>query len=197
LSLRVFARVNGPPGAVAGFFTYRDDTAESDIEILTRDPPTQAHFSNQPTEDPRGNPVPGASVNVSISPSGGWDVRGWAVYRLDWLPGRSVWYANGERVAETDVNVPYAQSMVILNMWSSGGSFSGLMRVNETAYLDVGWIEMAYNISSSAGSRPGGVRCSIDKTVGNPVPSAGLRKVGDVSLWSLFSLLMAFLVVGY
>ncbi|XPS71823.1 hypothetical protein M3J09_004000 [Ascochyta lentis] len=51
-SIRLSGRVRGTSGAVAGFFTYRNDTVESDIEILTRDPASQVRYSNQPTEDP-------------------------------------------------------------------------------------------------------------------------------------------------
>jgi hypothetical protein len=37
VSMRMYGRVRGAKGAVAGFFTFADDTNESDIEILTRD----------------------------------------------------------------------------------------------------------------------------------------------------------------
>lgn len=125
----------------------------------------------------------GASFNASLSP--GKDVRRWNTYRLDWLPLRSVWYINGAQVAETAINVPRAESMVIVNMWSNGGPFSGRMRVGESATLDVGWIEMAYNKSGSTNPNADGMACSIDRAVGSPVPSSGMRRIGCDFVWTL------------
>ena len=43
-SFRVTAQVISPPGAVAGIFTYADDTNEADIEILTNEPTNTIQF---------------------------------------------------------------------------------------------------------------------------------------------------------
>ncbi|KAJ4334037.1 hypothetical protein N0V87_007195, partial [Didymella glomerata] len=68
-SLRVYSRVHGAPGAVAGIFTYLNDTQESDIEVFTRAPSTFIQYSNQPASsgEPDWTPIPGATVNVSLS----------------------------------------------------------------------------------------------------------------------------------
>lgn len=43
---------------------------------------------------------------------------------------------NGEVAASTRVNVPEDESMVIVNMWSDGGVWSGNMSVGAEAELD-------------------------------------------------------------
>jgi len=52
-SIRIRARVYGAAGAVAGLFIFQNDHNESDIEILTRDDPTEIWYSNQPVVDDR------------------------------------------------------------------------------------------------------------------------------------------------
>jgi hypothetical protein len=82
-SIRVSGRVRGAIGEVAGIFTYYNDTTESDVEILTRDPSTQVHFSNRPTTDPfTENPIARSKTLPTgrITPA-------WNVYRFDWIRG--------------------------------------------------------------------------------------------------------------
>lgn len=144
VSMSMLARVRGASGAVAGFFTYYNDTTESDIEVLTRDGNSQVRVSNQPTADPEtGVPIPDASFNVSLSQG---STTNWNVYRLDLLEDRSDWYVNGELVASTTVNVPSGvDSALTLNMWSNGGGFTGEMALGREALLEVQWIELFYN----------------------------------------------------
>jgi beta-glucanase (GH16 family) len=177
VSVRVLARVSGAPGAVAGFFTYYDDNNESDIEILTRDPASNIHLSNQPTTDAKGAAIAGATLNESIPASRMW--TDWNVYRLDWLPGRSAWFVNGLQAASSSINVPATPSSFNVNMWSNAGSWPGAMAVGAQAVLQVQWIEMAFNVSGySDGGNSGdrAVVCSVDKLAGSPVMSEGQRR---------------------
>lgn len=165
----MLARVHGASGAVAGIFTYHNDTEESDIEVLTRDPTTQVHFSNQPTEDLNtGAPIPGATFNKTLASSQ--KTTDWNVYRLDWIPRHSAWYVNGAQAGNTDVNVPNVASMVILNMWSNGGPFSGVMAPGGEAWLDVQWIELLFNTTTTPGAGSPGTVCSVESSPGVPVP---------------------------
>lgn len=191
-SIRLLARVRGKPGAVAGIFTYYNDTAESDIEILTRDPDTSVEYSNQPTVDAEGNIFPGSNFNTSMAGGGSRQWTEWNVYRLDWLPGRSAWYLNGEMAASTKVNVPADESRVIVNMWSDGGFWSGNMSVGDKAELQVQWIEMVFNMPDAKSGRGKGVACSVDEVVGTPVRAEGVTKGGAGGLLLfLFSIFFA------
>jgi len=91
-SFRVKGRVRGSPGAVAGIFTYYNDTTETDIEMFTRDPTTNIEYSNAPTDsgDPDYIPVPGAHVNDTLPNGSVW--TDWHVHRFDWIPGRTTFF---------------------------------------------------------------------------------------------------------
>jgi hypothetical protein len=158
-SLRVYSRVHGAPGAVAGIFTYLNDTQESDIEIFTRAPSTFIQYSNQPASsgEPDWAPIPGATVNVSLS--SGQVYTDWHVQRLDWTPERSVFFVDGEMMNQTDLHVPVPSppSGFYVDMWSANSTWSGSMEVGRNATLDVLWIEMLFNttqgIQKSGASR--------------------------------------------
>lgn len=192
ISFRVSARVSGASGAVAGFFTYHNDTQESDIEILTKDGDGRVHFSNQPTIDENEKMISGATFNDSLPEST--STKDWAVYRLDWLPSLnlSVWYVNGEQLRNTQTNVPQVASTVFIDMWSNSGWWSGDMAVGDQATLEIQWIEMAFNASATAKSVPDdGVVCTIDEGVGSPVEACGGRLEPTLTALAVLALTVA------
>lgn len=166
LSARFYARVVGSSGACAGIFTWycpglcrsasSTEVEEADIEILTSDPAESIHFTNQPSESPLGFTYENATLNASLPKSA---IRGdWNEYRYDWLPGLSAWYVNGESVANISFQTPEQPAQLIINMWSNGGSWSGNMSIGDAAYLNIQWIEIAYNTSSVSTKSPRGLR---------------------------------------
>jgi beta-glucanase (GH16 family) len=110
-SIRAQVRANGDSGAVAGLFTYHNDTSESDIEILTRDGYHNIHYSNQPTTDDTSRTIPGSTFNVTMSKGIAWTE--WQTYRLDWLPDHTAWYVNGVQTENTTVHVPHEPGSII------------------------------------------------------------------------------------
>lgn len=151
-SLRFHARVVGSPGATAGMFTFFDDHNESDIEVLTHDPSTNVRYSNQPDVGRDGNTIPDASQDVTLP--NGFQWTDWNDHRLDWTPGQSAWYINDIIIANSTYNVPTKPSDLILNMWSDGGVWSGSMKVDGKAYLQIQWIEMVFNTSGPVTGPP-------------------------------------------
>ncbi|KAI1950486.1 hypothetical protein LOZ57_002045 [Ophidiomyces ophidiicola] len=138
-----------PPGAVAGMFVYHSEVSESDIEILTNDPPNRVHYANQPDWDPiTDQMIPGASDEVDHDIP--WTE--WADHRLDWFPDKSRWYLNDELVLEKEYGVPDAPSVLVLNLWSNGGFWSGNVSVGQTVKMGIEWIQLAYNTSNSISS---------------------------------------------
>ncbi|USP74560.1 glycoside hydrolase family 16 protein [Curvularia clavata] len=142
-SLRMSGRVQGASGAVAGFFTFFDDTNESDIEILTQDPKDKIRYTNQPAVDKGGNEIAAASLDPTNLPH--WD--DWQTHRIDWLPKKSFWFLNGDQVAQNTYSVPREPSFLVLNMWSDGGEWSGNMTRGDAAEFHIQWIEMTFNTS--------------------------------------------------
>jgi beta-glucanase (GH16 family) len=176
------ARIHGASGAIAGFFTYHNDTAESDIEIPTGGSSNELHCSNQPTTDPDTDvPIQGATYNVSMADH--LPTSTWNNYRLDWVPGRSAWYVNGAQSADTGVNVPAdAESKVILNLWSNGGNFSGRMNEGEEAWFDIQWVQLLFNTTGSSNTQSKGTVCEVESALGSPVPNAAPIPCGWISV---------------
>lgn len=164
-SLRMRARVVGAAGAVAGFFTFFDDDNESDVEILTADPPAVVRYTNQPSVGADGNEIPAASRVVKALPE--W--REWREHRIDWVPGRSSWWLDGVVRAESAYSVPRKPSGLTLNMWSDGGEWSGEMEVGGVAELQVQWVEVVFNTSGPVdgpGSGGGGEKVRRGEALG-------------------------------
>jgi beta-glucanase (GH16 family) len=113
-SIRISARVRGDSGAVAGMFTYMNDSTESDIEILTRDRTNLVHYTNQPTADPDGVTIPAATSALTLPEGLLW--TDWNVHRLDWTPWVSAWYINGVHLVNKTYGIPQFPSYLTLNM---------------------------------------------------------------------------------
>ncbi|KAK1775112.1 concanavalin A-like lectin/glucanase [Copromyces sp. CBS 386.78] len=186
LSLRMLARTRGSPGAVTAMFTYRPPpqpqqaalVQEADLEIRTLDPPSYVQYTNQPSWNATSN-IKEATRNVTIPSGKKWS--DWAVYRMDWTPGQSTWFVNGIEVSRINFQAPRDPSQVIFNVWSDGGSWSGVMGQGGKAEMHVQWIEMVYNSTDGAAGPVTGPGlgdkkacaniCSIDETakLGTPV----------------------------
>lgn len=159
VSLRMFARTTGSPGAVSAMFTYRAsdtlaDVQEADIEILTDGPRDRIQYTNQPSytddSDSQGD-NPEATRNATLPRGLRW--TDWAVHRLDWTPERSVWYVNGEEVASIAFQTPKDPAGLNFNVWSDGGSWSGNMSLHGEAFQQIQWIEVVYNTTGEDARR--------------------------------------------
>lgn len=185
VSMRMYGRVVGDPGAVAGFFTFYDDNNESDIEILTRDPKDEIRYTNQPSVDKSGNEVAAASTGPTNLPP--WDE--WQTHRIDWLPKNSYWYLNDQQVAANTYSVPRKPSFLVLNMWGDGGEWSGNMTIGDHAEFQIQWIEMTFNTSGpytglKQDKRSIGVEKRGRKICGNVCKIDDVRELGTPEIVS-------------
>ncbi|EEA28895.1 hypothetical protein EYB25_000192 [Talaromyces marneffei] len=166
LAQRIAARLPPSTGACVGIFTFFSRTSESDIEILTSDPPNRAHYANQPDYDPIRNVViPGSQVAVDSHVP--WTT--WSTYRLDWFPGMSRWYVENQLQASLAYGIPVDPSRLIVNIWSDGGLWSGNLTVGNSVHLGIEWIEIAYNLTGEA-PQPCNTVCRIDNVAHPGVP---------------------------
>ncbi|KAH6645379.1 concanavalin A-like lectin/glucanase domain-containing protein [Truncatella angustata] len=151
VSMRMRARVHGDSGACAGFFTYKADEDsgvqhESDIEFLTVDSATTMHYTTHPEEENNNND---GEFSVAATLSNAW--TDWQEHRLDWTQSATTFYVNGEQNGQLEHEVAQVPSYLIFNMWSWGNNeWEQEMDVGGTAYLDVQYIEIAYNTSGGS-----------------------------------------------
>ena len=177
VSIRMYARTKGAPGAVTAMFTYRPGpnnspalVQEADLEIRTVDPPSFVQYTNQPSYNSTGD-VPQATRNATLPEGRRWSQ--WSYYRLDWTPGSSTWYVNGQLASAISFQAPRDPALIMFNNWSDGGSWSGNMSVNAAAYMQIQWIEMVYNNTDPQYVRSGKCVnvCTIDETSEIGVPA--------------------------
>ena len=134
-----------PAGACVGIFSYHSISCESDIEILTTDPPNRVHYANQPDYDPvKDEMIPGASSTIDVPVP--W--TSWSTHRLDWHADQSRWYVNNVEQDAKAYRVPNLQSRLVINLWSDGGVWTGDIALGESIYVGIEYIELAYNRSS-------------------------------------------------
>ncbi|OTB08568.1 carbohydrate-binding module family 1 protein [Hypoxylon sp. CI-4A] len=195
LSIRMYARTRGAPGAVTAMFTFRDaekiaQVQEADLEVRTNDPKYSIQYTNQPSWNETDD-IPQATRNVTIP--GRVDWSNWQYHRMDWTPGSTSWFIDGQLMSSIQFQAPRDASRVMFNSWSDGGSWSGNMTVGSTAEMQIQWIDIVYNNTDPTPGNPwtnpgaGGScanTCSIDLTskTGTPVlisgPSSGQPSPG-------------------
>ncbi|KAI1634391.1 concanavalin A-like lectin/glucanase domain-containing protein [Biscogniauxia mediterranea] len=162
LSIRMYARTRGSPGAVTAMFTYLGSSPvqEADIEIRTERPTHEAQYTNQPSysdEDDSENPNATSIVNMATP----W--TDWQEHRYDWTPGLSEWYVNGEKVASITFQAPVDPTTLIFNVWGDGGVWSGKMAPGGAAQMDIQWIDLAYNNTEQAAISSCSHVCIVDE----------------------------------
>lgn len=155
VSVRMLARTTGAAGGCAALFTYLDHgdssnttVQEADIEMLTRGPRDKIQYTNQPGDTDVTAGGEASTQNVTIPD--GLTFGDWLVHRLDWTPDASIWYVNGQEVARIAVQTPKDPSYVLFNSWSNGATWTGNMTVGDEAVMQIQWLEMIYNTSTSA-----------------------------------------------
>lgn len=120
--------------------------------MFTRAPGQFIQYSNQPASlgAPTWAAIPGATVNVTLPRKKAY--TDWHVHRLDWTPGRSVFFLDDEQTNTTTLQVPVAEppSGFYIDMWSANSTWSGIMEIGMNATLDVLWIEMLFNTTEAA-----------------------------------------------
>lgn len=153
-------------GACVGIFTFFSRTSESDIEILTSDPPNRVHYANQPDYDPiRNIVIPGSQIAADAPIP--WTA--WSTYRLDWMPTMSRWYVENQQQASLAYGVPVDPSRLVINLWSDGGLWSGNLTVGDSVHLGIEWIEVAYNLTGDV-PKPCNRNCRIDNVAVPGIP---------------------------
>ncbi|KAI2472403.1 glycoside hydrolase family 16 protein [Annulohypoxylon bovei var. microspora] len=197
ISIRMYARTRGAPGAVTAMFTFREapklaQVQEADLEIRTVDPTDSIQYTNQPSWNEAGD-IPQATRNVSMPKRGGWSE--WQYHRMDWTPGSTSWFVDGQPMSSIQFQAPRDASRIMFNSWGDGGSWCGAnMSVGASAEMQIQWIDIVYNSTDATPGNPftnpgaGGAcaaTCSIDLTskTGTPVLISGPSGMESIPLY--------------
>ncbi|KZT29563.1 glycoside hydrolase family 16 protein [Neolentinus lepideus HHB14362 ss-1] len=136
-TFRMRAQVPSIPGVCFGFFTYKSDTEETDIEFLSSDPTyyNTVHYTNQPH----------TTQEVQVN---GADFTAFGDHRFDWLPSATTFYYNNQKEATITANVPTVASNFLLNVWSDGDPEWTQGPPTSNAIATVQWVELYFNSTS-------------------------------------------------
>ncbi|MFM7083671.1 MAG: glycoside hydrolase family 16 protein [Hyphomicrobium sp.] len=136
--LEIEARVrlnNLPSGLVTSLFTYTYDTStatsdEIDIEILSKrvlqtfngDPVLFTTWNNWSEASPTYQDGTHHYSNEVLFPN--FNVNGWHIYTIRWLPTGTEWLIDGQVVYSSSKALPEAPTPVRLNFWAPASSWT-------------------------------------------------------------------------
>ncbi|KAK7733179.1 hypothetical protein SLS63_004708 [Diaporthe eres] len=177
---------------VAG--TYFNDTQEIDMEFLSKD--FRIENSSYPVHLVLQSPAaaqagfdasgtPGHAVaNLPFDPRAGFHE-----YRFDFVPGRVVFYADGEVLAVLDDpdSVPAASSAghLALNQWSNGNALWSGGPPERDAIMEVRYVKAYFNSTDGARVRDAAARC-VDPAAAGAVCAIPAVTAGDDSAAGFF-----------
>ena len=141
-SVRTVAKASAVPGSCHGFFFYLNDNQETDIEILTSDT-SVVHFTDQSVKVGGQSTTTTANSPTTITSA-------YHEYRLDWVPGKTMYYIDGVLKKTITTNVPSKAGSWLWNNWSSGGDGWTKGPPNKTSDLRIRSIEAYFNRTSVA-----------------------------------------------
>ncbi|KAJ3972137.1 concanavalin A-like lectin/glucanase domain-containing protein [Lentinula raphanica] len=142
-SFRMRAVVPTVPGVVFGFFSYKSDTQEQDIEFLSSDSDYYQHvyYTDQPgTVD--GVVDTNAHKDVEIN---GADFTAFGEHRFDWLQTSTNYYYNSALEATITKNVPTEASEIVINVWSNGDPAFSKGPPTSNAIATIQYINLYFN----------------------------------------------------
>ncbi|KAI1640120.1 carbohydrate-binding module family 1 protein [Biscogniauxia mediterranea] len=126
----------------SGITSFSTSETSLDLEIRTGDPPYSIQYTNQPSWNTDGD-VPQATRNITLPGRVDWSDGQY--HRMDWNPGSSNWFIDGQIVSSIRFQAPHDPSRVMFNTWSDDGSWSGNMSVGATAEMHIQWIDFVYS----------------------------------------------------
>ncbi|KAH8169612.1 glycosyl hydrolases family 16 domain-containing protein [Sarocladium implicatum] len=160
-SFRAGMKVTDVNGTCAAFFWYFNDTQEIDMEFLSRE------FDRE-----NGTFPVNLVVQTELSKEAGFDASRTGLfkrvalsfdptaefheYRFDYVPGKVVFYADGEKLAEMEgKSMPSSGGHLILQHWSNGNPLWSGGPPAKDAILRVSYVKAYFNSSEAAGQGHG------------------------------------------
>lgn len=145
-SYRAHYLVGTVPGTVAGFFYYKNDTSEIDVEYLSAKTPATLQYSVKPQQYLAN----GAASNTTYQTGLINDTSVSSDWSFVWKPD-SVNYARNSNYSKSiTTNVPQAPGRIFLNHWSDGSPNFSQGPPTQNTTITVGFLQAVYNDTSAA-----------------------------------------------
>ncbi|KAK3375379.1 glycoside hydrolase family 16 protein [Podospora didyma] len=184
-SFRASMRMTNVSGTCAAFFWYFNDTQEIDIEFLSKD------FNTTNSSYPvnlvlQSREAMQAGFNAALTSN---FVKAYLPfnpaaafheYRIDYVPGRVFFYADGALLAKMDgPAVPTSPGHLILQHWSNGNPlWTGGPPAQDTV-LTVRYVKAYFNSSTPERNRDWASRCK------NPAAAEAVCRIPDLTAANL------------
>ncbi|RDX57385.1 concanavalin A-like lectin/glucanase [Lentinus brumalis] len=133
------------PGVCHGFFTYKDDCQEADIEILTSFYNTGNTYVQPGLELTNQNTACDHTHNTNTAvPYPADPTTGEHEYTLEWSASAVKYYFDGQLVGTLNTNVPSQPSSFLWNSWSGGNVKWTAGPPTQDAILRIKKIDLTY-----------------------------------------------------
>ncbi|KAL2164094.1 hypothetical protein VTH06DRAFT_3308 [Thermothelomyces fergusii] len=167
-TFRAMMKVSPVAGTCAAFFWYFNDTQEIDMEFLSKD--FNASNGSYPVNLVLQSREAAAAGHDASATGAGRFVQaqlpfdptaGFHEYRIDYLPGRVSFYADGAALAHMEgAAVPSSAGHLILQHWSNGNAYWSGGPPAEDAALLVRYVKAYFNSSTARRRRDWEARCA-------------------------------------
>ncbi|KXX74996.1 Beta-glucanase [Madurella mycetomatis] len=173
-TFRASMKMTDVPGTCAAFFWYFNDTQEIDMEFLSKDfnaanksyPVNLVLQSREAAMAGYDAALTGNFIKAYLPFNPTDDFH---EYRIDYIPGRVSFYADGMKLAEMDgPAVPSSAGHLILRHWSNGNALWSGGPPTEDATVTVRYVKAYFNSSLPQRQRDWENRCR-DPTAANAV----------------------------
>lgn len=154
---------NASAGAVSGFFFYANDTAEIDVELLTRLSPQDIVLTNQP------------DASATVYMPDGLTYTEVNDYRIDWSAQSTQFYVNNVLSNNKTADVPAVNGSVYLNMWG-GSTYAGNPPPTSDVTMSVSAVQLYFNTSDAKLSASWAKTCASSKAAVCQVDAHALRQ---------------------
>ncbi|KAI9791309.1 MAG: hypothetical protein M1816_004090 [Peltula sp. TS41687] len=153
-SVRTTAILSNPAGTCNGMFFYKSDTQEMDIEFLSdansfsnpRDGTRPMSYTNQDVNGNRADNTHATAPSPSDATSAAHE------YRIDWTPGKTLYYLDGVLQKTFTTDVPTIAGSWLWNNWASNSNgdpgFTGSSPPSTDSIFKISKIVMYYNTTA-------------------------------------------------
>ena len=141
-SYRASIKFDSTPGAVVGWFVYKDvpDLHEIDVEYLTNDK-KHIHFTLHHIQ----TSVDYRKDAIAFDPAAAFHE-----YRFDWYGNKVVYYIDGVKFDSLSVNVPDAACAIMLNFWSANIDDWGGPAPTKDTYMYIDYVHYYSDYSTAS-----------------------------------------------